>query len=350
MDLNKYFAGGFEKRQKPAQFFTNLCKPVHVLEGVVKFDKRDVLPLISVNVQSGTGGRYHDLDAFESLEYEIPDYNDCSKLRENFFKKRSFGQHEYASKVVSVVDKITRDQAILSEWQRNTQEKQVVDVLLTGKIQLINGDKIDYKKKESHNIAASAKYSSTGGKPLSDVEKAIQVIIDDGKPATTDFHYIMNSSDINDFILNDQVQKAARKLEGIDLVSIGMPPEKTLISAPRGKFSTGGCNVYLWGINTKYRIPAGFGFAGEGTEQFFLPKGKSVVIPANPQFTMYYGGLIPCAPDMDPLGMEPQKAEQLAYQYKVCEDGCNTIVYGVKTAPLFVPENGDDYASIEGIS
>lgn len=350
MDLNKYFAGGFEKRQKPAQFFTNLCEPVHILEGVVRFDRRSVLPSISVNVENGTGGRWHNLDTYTTEEYEIPEYNDGSSLGESFYKKRAFAQHEYAGRAVQAIDIVTRNQGILSEFQRNAQEKQVVDALLTGKIKLINNDEIDFKKKESHTIAASAKYSSSGGKPLTDVEKAIQVIIDDGKPATTDFHYIMNSSDINDFILNDQVQKAARKLEGIDRVSIGMPPEKTLGAGLQGKFATGGCNVYLWGVNTKYLIPKGFGFAGEGTEQFFLPKGKSIVVPTNPKFKMYYGGLIPCAPDRDPLEMVPVKTEQLAYQYKICEKGCNTIEYGVKMAPLFVPENGDDYASIEGIS
>lgn len=350
IELNKYFVGGFEKRKKPAQFFTNLCRKEHALEGTVKFDKRDVLPLVSVNVQSGTGGYWHNLDAYEAVEYVIPEYNDGSTLGENFYKKRAFGQHEYARKVVKAVDIITRNQGILSEWQRNAQEKQVVDALLTGKITLINGDVIDFKKKASHTLTSTKKFSETGANPLSEVEKAIQTILDDGKPATSDFHYIMNTSDVNDFISSDQVQKAAKKLDGIDRVAIGMPEEKAFGASLMGKFATGGTNVYLWGVNTKYQVPVGFGFAGGGTQQFFLPKGKSIVIPANPQFKMYYGGLMPCEPNQDPLYMQPLEEEQIAYQYVVCEKGCSSIEYGVKMAPLFVPENGDDYASIEGIS
>lgn len=349
--LEKYFAGGFEQRQKPSLFLTNLCKKKLIYQGVVEFDRRKVKSLYSVNVPQCRGGRAHDLTAYETVEFKIPKYNDYSRLDEDFLEEKSFGETPYVYKQAKLINKITHDQGIFSDFQRRAQEKQVADGLLNGKIVLIDKSEIAFNKLDKQDISATKKWSDDTSKPLDDMNAAAQVVVDEGKVGTSSFNWILNGADIDAFLGNSQVQKNAKKLEGIDRVAIGMPEEITLGAALHGFISAGGFKHYIWSYNGTYDIPTGFKFAYEGTSVSFIPKGRSICLPAGVDlgFKMYYGGLVKPSLGADAINYEKLLVEQLPWAYTKTEAGTTSFEYGVKSKPLFVPENPHGYATLRGI-
>jgi len=349
-ELNVYFDEAFQKVKAAPKALVGLCEEIQTEQGKVEFDSRDIKNLASVDVRRGTGGRYHDMTGFKKVEFEIPAYNDYTQLSEKFFMERQFGQRPYAAVVADTVGEVTRIQGIFSEYQANSKNKQVADGLLNGKIVLADKTKIEFKKKETHDITVSKKFSDPTSKILDYLGAGCQLIVDDAKIGETEFHFITNGKCINSVITNDDVQKAAKAIHGIDRVALGMPVEKTPGMSLSGRVSAAGFIINIWSYNATFDIPLGFDFAGEGTSQYFIPSDRGIILPKTNALKMYYGGLVTC-----PVGgdiykdMRLIKDKEYAYQYTKVDGGTSTIEFGVKSAPLFVPKNPDGYVSFSNI-
>ena len=213
IDLNTYFAGGFERRKAAPQFLTNLCKEVLTNKAAIELDSRVVKSLYSVDLPQCTGGRFHDLSGYESFKYKIPQYNDYTALTDKWFLERPFGAIPYGERVADAVEEVSKNQGIFSDFQANSKSKQVADGLLNGELTLHNGDKIKFNKKSTHDIAAVKKYSDASAKIVDELMEGCQLIVDDGKVADCEFHFISNGSVTNPILLNDGVQKLAKRMD-----------------------------------------------------------------------------------------------------------------------------------------
>ena len=354
IDLNTYFAGGFERRKAAPQFLTNLCKEVLTNKAAIELDSRVVKSLYSVDLPQCTGGRFHDLSGYESFKYKIPQYNDYTALTDKWFLERPFGAIPYGERVADAVEEVSKNQGIFSDFQANSKSKQVADGLLNGELTLHNGDKIKFNKKATHDIAAVKKYSDTSAKIVDELMEGCQLIVDDGKVADCEFHFISNGSVTNPILLNDEVQKLSKRLDGIDRVAIGMPVEKSPGASLSGCLAGDGFTIYIWGFKGGFTIPKGYNFAGEGTTQRFIPNDRAILLPKNHDLTMFYGGLVTCpnmSPDMQDIFNSIQiiKAKEYAYCYPKASAGTTTLEHGVKAAPLFVPTNPDGYVSYSNL-
>ena len=348
--LSTYFAQAFEARQRPSGFFTNLCKKIHTLSGKVELQTRTIKNIISVDVQKGTGARYHDLSGYDTVEYEIPLYNDAEKIPETFFDEQQFGETKYTYNAAKLVNRISNGQGIFSDAQRRAEQKQVADGILTGKVTLVGGDAIEYKKDATHDITPTNKWASADATIATDVAKACKLSRIDGKHGSKTFNLLLNGDDVNSVITNPEIQKLAKSLDGISRVAIGMPEEKTPGGTLEGVFATNDNIIYVWSNSETFTIPEGYGFDNEGQEASYLPQGRAILLPANcSSLEFYYGGVVRPKPGADPLTLKPEDVEQLAWQYATTIGGCTIFEYGVKSRPLFVPRNIDEIVTFSGI-
>lgn len=352
----KTMVAAFEKRKKPTKFLSNFFKP-EFLDGIVaEIQGQDVKSTYSIDTQLGTGGRYHEFSYHDTKEYVVPEYNDITKITEADVFKKQFGQTEYkAVSPVDVVNLATKRQAIFSDMQVRSIEKQAADAFFNGKITLSNGDVIEFRKKETHNINKSTaeKWSVSTVDPLADIEKACQLCIDDGKISASEFHLILESKGLN-ALLNNPIFKANSDLtKGVKRADISMPVEKTPGAMYHGQFSAGAYVVNLWSYNEKYEIPDGYDFANEGEKIPYIPVGGGLVLPANVEYKLFYGMINNTdfkEPSIVGGKLNPVKAEQLPYAYEEVKNGSAVLNAGVKSRPMVYPENVDSFATLSGVA
>lgn len=350
VQYNAYFDEAFQKMKAGPRALVGLCQEIQTEHGYVEFDNRTIKNLVSVDVAPGTGGRFHNMKGFNTKKFKIPAYNDYSQLTEDFFMERQFGQKPYGMIVADAVAEITKNQGIFSNYQANSKNKQVADGLLNGRITLGDGSKIEFNKKETHDIKAAKKFTDSSAKILDELGNGCQLIVDDGKIGETEFHFITNGKVTNSIITNDDIQKAAKAIQGIDRIALSMPVEKTPGMSLSGRVSAGSFIINIWSYNATFDVPMGFGFAGEGTSQYFIPDGRGILLPKTNDLKMYYGGLVTCPVGGDVFkDMQLIKEPEYAYQYVKASGGTATIEYGVKSAPLFVPKNPDGYVSFSNL-
>lgn len=350
-EYNTYFDEAFQKVKAAPQALVGLCQEKQLDTAYVEFDSREIKNLTSVDVARDTGGRYHKMTGFDTVKFKIPAYNDYTQLTEAFFLERGFGQKPYSAVVADAVAEVTRIQGIFSNYQANSKNKQVADGLLNGRIVLADTTKIEFNKKETHDITVAKKFSDPTAKILDNLGAGCQLIVDDAKIGETEFHFITNGKSINSIITNDDIQKAAQAIKGIDRVALGMPVEKTPGMSLSGRVSAAGFIINIWSYNANFTVPEGFGFAGEGKTQYFIPDDRAILLPKTNQLMMYYGGLVSCPVGSGNIFKDMQliKEKEYNYQYGKAEGGTGTIEFGVKSAPLFVPKNPDGYVSFSNI-
>lgn len=339
--IKKAMEVGFDKKQKPSMFLSNLFKK-RQLKGIkVELQGRVVKSFYSVDVKLGTGGRHNSLNEYDKAEYTVPEYNDIASLTEEDMFKAQFGQTEY-DQTASIINSINDGQEILSDKQRRAEEKQASDALFEGKIVLTGGNTIDFNKKSSHNVnKTSAKWSTSGGDPIADISALIKLCIADGKISASEWNLVLEEKGLNALLGNANFKANSNWNEGIKRSDIAMPEELTQGAMFHGRFSAGSYIVNLWSYNEKYTVPTGYGFANEGSEFGYIPEGKGLLVPMNPNFIRYYGAInntnAPTTPGIGGNKLELREVEQLPYAYDVLEDGSATTKFGVKSRPLYVP-------------
>lgn len=161
--IRKVMEVGFDLKQKPSMFLSNLFKKKQLKGIKVELQGRVVEGYYSVDVKLGTGGRYNSLDEYEKRDFIVPEYNDIASLTEEDVFKAQFGQTEY-DQTANIINAINDGQEIFSDKQRRAEEKQASDALFEGRIVLAGGNKIDFKKKATHKKSvSSAKWNTAGG-------------------------------------------------------------------------------------------------------------------------------------------------------------------------------------------
>lgn len=351
--IKKAMEVGFDKKQKPSMFLANLFQP-KLLDGIkVELQGRVVESYYSVDVKLGTGGRYNSLDEYDKKEFVVPEYNDIASLTEEDMFKAQFGETEYA-KTASIINSINDGQEIFSNKQRRSEEKQASDGLFYGKIVLAGGNKIDFKKKETHTISvANAKWNTASGDPISVLTNAIDVCIKDGESNASEWNLILEDKGLNALLGNAKFKEGSNWNSGIKRTDIAMPIEKTPKAMFHGRISVGSYLVNVWTYTEKYTVPKGFGFAKEGQKFGYIPDGCALLVPMNPNFVRYYGAInntnAPTKAGIGGAKLELVKKEQLPYAYDVLDDGSATTKYGVKSRPLLIPADIDSFATIHDI-
>lgn len=351
--IRKAMEVGFDKKQKPSMFLANLFKKVQLKGIKVEIQGRVVEGYYSVDTKLGTGGRYNSLDEYDKRDFTVPEYNDIASLNEEDVFKAQLGQTEY-DQTANILNSINDGQEIFSDKQRRSEEKQASDGLFYGKITLAGGNKIDFKKKDTHKISVStAKWNTANADPTKVLSNAISLCMKDGKIGVSEWNLIFESKGLDALLGNENFRKNSKWNDGIKRTDINMPVEATPGAMFHGRATIGGYIVNIWSYDEAYTVPKGFGFANEGEQFGYIPAGCALLVPMNPNFKRYYGAInntnAPTTPGIGGNKLQLVEQEQLPYAYDVLEDGSATTKYGVKSRPLLVPVDIDCFATIHDI-
>lgn len=351
--IRKAMEVGFDKKQKPSMFLSNLFKKVQLKGIKVEIQGRVVEGYYSVDTKLGTGGRYNSLDEYDKTDYTVPEYNDIASLGEEDVFKAQLGQTEY-DQTANILNSINDGQEIFSDKQRRSEEKQASDGLFYGKITLAGGNKIDFKKKDTHKISVSTKkWNTSTGDPCSVIGEAIALCMKDGKIGVSEWNLIFESKGLDALLGNENFRKNSKWNDGIKRTDINMPVEATPGAMFHGRATIKGYIVNIWSYDETYTVPKGFGFANEGETFGYIPAGCALLVPMNPNFKRYYGAInntnAPTTPGIGGNKLQLVEQEQLPYAYDVLEDGSATTKYGVKSRPFLVPVDIDSFATIHDI-
>lgn len=351
--IRKAMEVGFDKKQKPSMFLANLFKKVQLKGIKVEIQGRVIEGYYSVDTKLGTGGRYNSLDEYDKTDYTVPEYNDIASLNEEDVFKAQLGQTEY-DQTANILNSINDGQEIFSDKQRRSEEKQASDGLFYGKITLAGGNKIDFKKKDTHKISvAAAKWNTAAADPVKTLSSAIALCMKDGKIGVSEWNLIFESKGLDALLGNENFRKNSKWNDGIKRTDINMPVEATPGAMFHGRATIGGYIVNIWSYDETYTVPKGFNFANEGETFGYIPAGCALLVPMNPNFKRYYGAInntnAPTTPGIGGNKLQLVEQEQLPYAYDVLEDGSATTKYGVKSRPLLVPVDIDSFATIHDI-
>ncbi len=344
----------FQKIQEPTGFISNFYKKEE-LDGIdVEIQGQDIAAVYSIDTKLGTGGRRHEISRHDTKDFVVPEYNDFTCISEEDLFKVQFGETKYEKQAGAILKKIAKDQKIFSQMQKRAEEKQAADAILNGKIVLADSSKIEFRKKESHNIdCSSKKWNISTSDPLEVIGKACELCIKDGKIGTAEFNFIAEKNVLSALLKNDIFRKNADLNNKIERAHIALPVEKTLGAFFHGQFAADNYIVNLWGYDGGYEVPGGYNFANEGERVTYIPKGRAILLPNDVEFKRYYGAI------NDTNFENPEftigkvlnlvKTEQLPFMYAAVKNGSAFGVAGVKSRPLYVPINIDASCTFSNI-
>lgn len=352
-----------EKDTKPAHgirsFFKtpagNVSDTLSLNLDIVKHDRK-----ISIDIAKCTGGRFNKFDQFVNKEYFPPFYDEYAQFNACDMYQRMPGQNPYAPMdSAAFAKRVASNLVRLSQKIERAEIKQAHDALFLGSVTLINGDTISFNKKATHNKVPAIKWDQNNNTLIADIAAQISVIVKDSKQPVVNTNMVCDPALIK-YVL------AAVKDEQADYVdpqnfsrsNIVMPNDSNMDGLIfHGKFSVDGYVILLWSYDDRYEIPTGFGLANEGTETTYIPSGSAVIFPSDIRLDMLYAGISVNdfsnnATYSNLFGLKsfnPKVIKGKMVPY-ACPDfvTCDSIKYGVKSAPLAVPTDIDRSATLSG--
>lgn len=353
--FKKAMVKAFEKVAPPTNFLASFFKPVF-LDGIaVEIQGQDVAATYSVDVELGTEGRRHEISKHNTEEFVVPEYNDFEEISELDCFKVHLGETGYEKSLGKMNSKIVSKQKKYADMQARAIEKQAADALLNGKIVLADKSKIEFRKKASHDIdCSSKKWSFDSNNPLPEVENGCKLIKQDGKCITPQFNLILESNGLNALLANKFFKENSNYNNKIERSNIKLPEEKTIGAYFHGQFSAGSYVVNLWAYDGSYTIPTGFGFANEGQQTTYIPKGRGILLPMETDYELYYGAMAEVGDAKSLVDMltgvfNLVKTKFLNYIQIVTGKGRASLLAGVKCRPLAVPINIDTCVTFSNI-
>lgn len=348
----------FEQKAKPTMYLASDAQVQKTLANEFEIDIVRGNETFAVDVTPGAGSRSNKKSRYTTKTYNAPAYNESYPVTAEELNKRLPGQTKYEAAgdaySTTLAAYMSDKQILMQEKIVRAIELQARDAYFDGKIVTHNGDEIDFKKKATHNVTPSAKWSAATGAPLDDLEAACQLIRKDALISTTRFRLTVADDVVEALKANDQfVEKA--NLRHVQNIDMGMPTDVNTDGATfHGIFSCGSYIIELWAYPQFYDVPTGFGLANEGTKQPYIPSGKSLLKPAaGSRYDLIFGGVPVVSDQVDPrltsMGLTGtlNLAETDFYPYARLDRRAECIEVGVKSRPLFIPHDIDSFVTFD---
>jgi len=349
--LKKAVDVAFDKKIQPTNFLANLFKPVYLKGIKVEIHGRSIKQVYAVDTKVGEAGRLVELSSHDRKEFVVPEYNNYGRITETELFEANIGQTVYEQSIADLGNIITDYQESISATHRISEEKQASDGLFYGRIVLADGSKIEFNKKTTHDIKVADEWTKETSDPLSEIENACNLCVQDGKLITSEFNMIFESKGLSAFLSNPKIKNSSNWNSGVKRTDINLPKEISAGVAFHGQITAGQYVVNILSYNAIYEIPKGFNFENEGKKYSFIPTGAAAILPPDPNFKRYYGAIADVTEKTTALTVSTnlKSVEQLNYAYDCQENGSFWIEAGVKTRPLLVPVDVDTFATIKGI-
>lgn len=296
------------------------------------------------------GARMISENKFTTYEYRPPYFNIYNNLTPEQFSQRFAGQTIY-ERIGSLNEYLVEKQSHLYDTILNAKEKMLADALFLNQITLANGRKIEFNRLDSHYLTVAKRWSTADSNPLQDIQQMATLNVKDGNADGSQVQHLICGSNVAMALLsNPQFRENSNLNNAIRQSDIMLPQWNGSGAVFHGRFSAGSFLINLWSYNAELTVPTGYNLAGEGTSKPIIPTGTALLMLEQPNIKMYYAGLSHNAAMINTLTNDPnallmQKARTSVYSYwKEINPGETVFVYGVKSRPLPVPINNNDFS------
>jgi len=301
----------------------------------------------AVNCALYKGGRGNAFDLFTDKEWTPPMYDEFAYITAPLLQKRMPGRTIY-----DMGTGYERDFAfLLLEYSRalankivRAKEIQARDALFYGQITLVNGDVIDFNFKADHIYALPSVWTNSTSNPFAHFATIGGRVRRDSGRAIMDA--IFGETMIQEFLNNDIV-KASADLEQIDRMALTSPIAQDEGATYHGTFSANDYKINAWTYPQYHKVPVGYGLPNEGTKQPYIPTDRVVVLPTDPDFRLYYGG-VPTLQNLSPetanvleMTQFPTMEAGRMVPYADLDKNKQAVKVGVRSRPLTIPVDVD---------
>lgn len=345
----------FKQKKSPTMFLSSFFRTTErdiVRSKKVVIDIKRNEEAVAVDVVRNTKGFLNKNKRFTTKEYTPPLYDEYTSYNADELLDRMPGMNEYDNVEYSAqfTAMVTDDQVENQEKILRAIEKMASDTFFTGQINLINNESLDFKAKGTHFFNAAAAWSVAGSKPWDDIEKACNLIRKDAK--RTAGIAIFSEESWREYVNLATVANRGDQMN-ITLDQITNPVANTDGAVFHGYIIAGSYKLQAWTYPQFYEVPVGFGLPNEGTLVPFVPAEKVLVLPMADQIDLrlVYAGiptLVPSDSRLQSLGLDsmPVNVRGDFMPYASVDAEGNSIIAGIKSAPLTIPTQIDGWCVI----
>jgi hypothetical protein len=358
--LRKTMVRMFKQKASPTQFLSSLAEVQTTLAVEIEIDIKRGRELFAVDITPGAGSRSNKSTRYTTKKYVPPTYNESDAITAEELQTRLPGMHAYDAGSqpyqAALAALVTDRQADLQDKIIRSIELQARDAIFSGTITLQNGDTIDFKKKATHAITPAVKWDQDTATILEDLAAGCALCRKDGKINASTFSLIVADDVIEVIKKNpDFVERAdLRRVDNVDLM---MPSDiNTEGSVFHGQFAAGSYKINLWTYPQFYEVPEGFGLANEGTLQPYIPSAGAALLPPNLDMRLWYAGVPTVVNQVDSqlagMGLTDGTlsiVETDFHPYAFLDNRMESVEFGVKSKPLFVPVAIDGFVTYETV-
>lgn len=304
----------------------------------------------AVDVTRFGGGVFNKNKQFTTKEYEPPYFNEYTAYTAEELEDRLPGMTEYDSAKMAyqaqLLALVTDDQIELADKIQRAKERMAAQVLLTGKVTLLNSDEIDFKFNANHAFNAATVWSNSAAKYKADLIKAANLNRKDGKVTSPVQNVLMSETSFSEFTA---LAETGDRNQNVNLDDIGFPTRNTEGAAFHGQVAAGSYIFNIWTYPQYYEDSS-------GVLQPFITDEKVIVIPDPGQIDLrtVYAGVPTIARGgrsnqiASALGLPgvptTEVGEMLPY-YKLDEED-EQLKSGVKSSFLTIPSQIDGWCVI----
>lgn len=303
----------------------------------------------AIDVAPYAGGRANKANIFTTKVYKPPAYDEYIYLTAERLNKRLPGKSPYdiaENYAMDITDLIVEDQILIRDKIHRAIELQCRDALVNGKITLINGDIIDFKQKSTHQYSTPTPWTSSTADPFNDFTVVGSRVRADASKAIVDAFF--GETALQKFLNNDNVKQAG-DIKMIERLAITSPMARQEGADYHGTFSAGSYKINIWTYPQVVGIPLGFSLPNEGTKVPYIPTDRIVILPAEPDFRLYYAGIPSLTDRISPelrgiTGLDAMPSIETGdmIPYFRLDKEAEAIKIGVKSRPLAIPVGIDE--------
>ncbi len=274
----------YSENTAPMSFLRSFFRTVESETKEVSIEVQRGTEKLAVDVLRGTEGNRNEMSRSSEKIFVPPYYREYFDATDLDFYDRLFGQATgdlnpltFSSWLTKVAEKLR----LLQDKIERSYEKQCADVFLTGVVELVTGENIDFKRKNASKVVLSPLWN-VASDPYADLKDAGIFIRTKGKSRGGVLNAIFGEAALEAFLNNDTVKTRA-DIRNFRLDDISGPQRDAVGGVLHGRVSAGSFEFNIW------TYPEFFDVAGVSTP--FIDDDQVVVVPMNPTFTLAFGSV-----------------------------------------------------------
>lgn len=296
--------------------------------------------LIAVDVQRFTEGRGNKFSLLTEKKFQPPFYDERYDLQRDqvYMNTIALGvglENDQTNRAIA--QNTLKNLRIMRNKVERAINKQQVEALVSGIVELKSGDSIDFKRKSISMETVSTAWSDNANADIKgDIKKGAEFIREEGNSGSKTINLVMRGTALNN-LLNNAALKDELNNRRIDRGNIEAPNfDATTGFAFHGQISAGDFQVNLWTYNQKYTDD-------QGSTKYYLEEDKVVFLPDDFEGKTVFGGL-PNMVDRNINGQNTrmpsiEEAEYLVRAFS--DDKTTSSTLSLSSAPLAIPFSVD---------